>query len=501
MINEISDSIIDSLVDGLNPPQKKAVTMPFDRHCLILAGAGCGKTAVLTRRIAFCAHTHCGQNRILALTFTRKAAEEMKSRLVKLPGIDKETPLPVVTTFHGYGLQVLRESINGIKNAEKLGYKGEPQLIPEDERLSILADISTIDQRKALGVTIKALDDLLARREVNPHKIDRLPVVSQKILEEIAGNFSQMKIERNFWEFSDMIVKVLALFSKYPDIVRYYKKQFSYILVDEFQDTNPLQITMLDNLLSPGNKLFAVGDDDQAIYGFRGADIGPIMHFQEHFYGADIVKLETNYRSTPAILNAANRIFSDKPAQYRKVLQSGKYAKNKEESGQTPEKYSFLNYNGMAEWIMETVMAVEKRESIPVTEMAILFRINETLDSVKKEVAKKYGTRRKTPKFLTVHGSKGLEFPVVFLCDLEESVFPSYMLRRSHRIRTWSDLFKKLISKRKKDEIECDFDEEKRLFYVGVTRAEKFLYLLSVKEKSMHGRKVLLRPSRFLKLV
>ena len=501
MIKAYNDLIIKTLLDGLNPHQKKAVTMPFDRHCLILAGAGCGKTSVLTRRIAFCAHTCCEQNRMLALTFTRKAAEEMRGRLKSLSGINKETDLPVVTTFHGYGLQVLKDTINGVRNFERLGYTVEPEVIAEEERLSILADISNIDQRRAMRITIIELDDLIAQSAVNPQKVKCLPEISQKILKEIEEKFSTVKIERSYWEFSDMIKKVLTLFSQYPDVASHYARKFSYILVDEFQDTNPLQIDMLDKLISPENNLFAVGDDDQAIYGFRGADIGPIMHFQDHFPGADIVKLETNYRSTPAILNAANRIFSDKPSKYRKILVSGKYGTKQDEAGRKPEKHSFKNHTEMTDWIIETGSSIEKKEGIPLSEMAVLFRINESLDFTKREIVNKPGTDNALPKFLTVHGSKGLEFPVVFLCDLEESVFPIYRLRRSHRIRTWSDLFKKIVSKRKPDEIECDFDEEKRLFYVGVTRAERFLYLLYVKEKSLHGRKVVLKPSRFLKLV
>lgn len=492
---------MDSLVDGLNPPQKKAVTMPFNSHCLVLAGAGCGKTAVLTRRIAFCAHTCCEQSRILALTFTRKAAEEMKNRLVNLPGIDTKDVLPVVTTFHGYGLQILNGTVNGVPNAERLGYKDAPRLITEDERLAILADISDIEQRKAIGVNILELDDLHARRDVNPQKVKQLTQKAQKILEKIAEDFSRVKIKRNYWEFSDMIKKVLTLFLQFPDVARQYAKRFSYILVDEFQDTNPLQIEMLEKLLSSENSLFAVGDDDQAIYGFRGADIGPIMHFQDHFPGAVIVKLETNYRSTPSILNAANRIFSEKPVQYRKILVSGKYGKSEEVNGQKTEKYSFSNHSEMAEWIIKKGTSIEKSEGIPLYEMAVLFRINETLDFTKREIINKLGADNVLPKLLTVHGSKGLEFPVVFLCDLEESVFPSYKIRKSQRIRTWADLFKKIFLKRKKDGIECDFDEEKRLFYVGVTRAERFLYLLNVREKSMYGRKTFLKPSRFLKIV
>ena len=475
--------------------------MPFDRHCLILAGAGCGKTSVLTRRIAFCAHTCCEQNRILALTFTRKAAEEMKNRVINLSGINRETDLPVVTTFHGYGLHVLKETISGVPNFERLGYTVEPKVIKDDKRLSVLADISTVEQRRALRITIIELDDLIARRAVNPLKKMSLPQTSQKILQEIEDKFSTVKTERNYWEFPDMIKKVLTLFSQFPGVAGHYAEKFSYILVDEFQDTNPLQIDMIHKLLSPKNNLFAVGDDDQAIYGFRGADIGPIMHFQDHFPGADIVKLETNYRSTPSILNAANRIFSDKPIKYRKILVSGKYGTGQNEGGRKPEKHSFKDHREMADWIIETGREIEEKEGIPLSEMAVLFRINETLDLTNQEMVNKQGNDYALPKFLTVHGSKGLEFPVVFLCDLEESVFPSYKLRKSQRIRTWTDLFKKIFLKRKKEGIECDFDEEKRLFYVGVTRAERFLFLLNVKEIKMHGRRVFLKPSRFLKLL
>ncbi len=495
-------AVVEKLLNGLNPRQKSAVIRPFDTHCLILAGAGCGKTSVLTKRIAFCAYTHCKQSRILALTFTRKASEEMQSRLMLLSGIDKNEPLPLVTTFHGFGRKILRDKVDNIKNIERVGYTIEPMLMSTEERLNILADISTIEQRRTLKMDIMTLDNMISQQMVCPEKIKGLSESSQMVLKEIYKRFSQIKLEMNYWEFSDMIAKTLNLFSDNPDIESYYAGRYDYILVDEFQDTNPLQISILKRLIKANNNLFAVGDDDQAIYGFRGADIGPIMHFKDHFQGAEIVKLETNYRSTPAILSFSNKVFKGKPLEYRKILQSGKY--DRKEFGRKPSKHLFSNQNAMIQWIAKTAQNIEKEEGIPIAETALLFRINETLEYTKKYFINNIASLNIYPRFLTVHGSKGLEFPVVFLCDLEESVFPNYKMSKSLRIRSLSDLIKKLLIKlfikKRQPEIECNFDEEKRLFYVGITRAEKFLFLLSVKSKYKNNRSVLLKPSRFLKL-
>jgi superfamily I DNA/RNA helicase len=496
-----NNTIIKNLTDGLNPQQEKAVTAPFDRHYLVLAGAGCGKTSVLTKRIAFSAHTFCEQKDLLALTFTRKAAEEMRDRVMDLPGIVKEKELPVVTTFHGFSLKVLRDRVGDDANIKKLGYTKEPKLLSSMERLKIIAALTTRDERRDLKLDIIQIDNLLARYIVNKDKTRKLPEEVQIFLSKLADKFAQKKIEENAWEFSDMITKAILLFSENENIVEYYSKRFNYILVDEFQDTNPLQISLLNYLLSENNRIFAVGDDDQAIYGFRGADIEPTIHFDTYFSGAEIIKLETNYRSKPAILSCANKIFKDKPANYRKVLRSGKYSNTKEESGRKPQKKSFQNMDEMIQWVMDTIHSVNKTENIPISEMALLFRINETLENVKEVFHKYDNNRSELPNFLTVHGSKGLEFPVVFLCDLEESVFPSYRQQKTRKIRSWFDLFKALFSGRKHGGIECDFDEEKRLFYVGVTRAERVLYLISVKEKIVNGRKTIFIPSRFLRLV
>jgi superfamily I DNA/RNA helicase len=258
---------------------------------------------------------------------------------------------------------------------------------------------------------------------------------------------------------------------------------------------------MLKRFVSDRNRVFAVGDDDQAIYGFRGADISTILTFESHFPGADIVKLEINYRSTPAILAAANKIFSDKPIKFRKILRSGRYPDDKINFGLRPVKHLSEDTAAMIEWIKETGKSIEKKDAIPFSQMALLFRVNESLDHVHEDMEKKLGNESPLPRFITIHGSKGLEFPVVFLCDLEEGIFPNYRISKTHRVRSWADLFRSMVRRAKIKNPEFDYEEERRLFYVGVTRAEKYLYLLSVKKKYIRGRIIPLRESRFLKFI
>jgi superfamily I DNA/RNA helicase len=261
--------------------------------------------------------------------------------------------------------------------------------------------------------------------------------------------------------------------------------------VDEFQDTNPLQIQLLRMILSETARVFAVGDDDQAIYGFRGADIGPTIEFTRFFDGARIVKLQTNYRSVPAILKFANRIFSHKTSSYRKILVSGKY---KDFKGKWPSWHRFEDQSKMVHWIAVQAHTLCQKCKIPLSSMAILFRVNQSLASV-NTLIKTEIPDISSITLMTIHKSKGLEFPVVFLCDLEESVFPSYRIPDTRTIHTFKDFIVELFRKRKN--IDCDWDEEKRLFYVAVTRAEKHLFLLSVRNKKVYGRVRRFKYSRF----
>jgi superfamily I DNA/RNA helicase len=491
-----SISKIDALNSGLNIEQQAAVTAGVSGHLLILAGAGCGKTTVLTRRIAYLCLSGIDQNRILALTFTKKAADEMVARVRLLDGLDRNNVLPLITTFHGFGLRVLSESVNGKQNFNRIGFKGNLRLIDERERLELLAAVSTAAERKSLGADLCKLDDLLSKKAVFPEKLTSLGVEQIAVLSAIEQRLAKKMRLDGLWDFSDLITGLMQLYREYPDVIEHYAKKYDVILVDEFQDTNPMQINILNFLISGGARIFAVGDDDQAIYGFRGADIRPTIDFCGYFKGAGILKLQTNYRSVPEVLDIANKLFKDKNPAYRKLLLSGRYKKY---SGCKPSQLFFGNQKQMVEWVLKKAAFINRRDSIPVEKMVMLFRINQSIKAV-SEFVLELGGDAASPQLLTVHRSKGLEFPVVFLCDLEEGVFPSYRVPAIRPLGSFLELIISLFKKKKKPE-ECDWEEEKRLFYVGITRAERYLFFMSVGEKPVFGRMRKFRHSSLLKLL
>jgi len=488
------------LLSGLNEEQYAAVTAPNCGSTLVLAGAGCGKTAVLTRRIVFLARSGILTQRICALTFSRKAAAEMAHRLGKLDGRCCGNGAPLVTTFHAFALRALQKKIDGIRNFNRIGFRGEAVLIDHKKRLELLASVSTAAMRKTLRMSITELDSALNIFLSFPEKISQKWSASEReLITKIERDFSDVRKSRGLWDFSDLISGTIELFNKYPQIAADYSGQYDAILVDEFQDTNPMQIDLLDTLLFGGASLYAVGDDDQAIYGFRGADIRPIRNFTTRFNNASIIKLQINYRSIPPILNCANRLWLDKPIEYRKTLVSGLSVMP---SGcRRPFTMRFKTQELMLEWVLNKARFISRKENIPVNSMAMLFRINDTLNAVSDQYRDKGFHSESLPQMFTVHASKGLEYPVVFLCDLEEGVFPHYKLPKESRINSWRELLFELVKPKTKIDIDCSFDEELRLFYVGVTRAQRFLYFVTVASKPFYGRMTNFTPSRFLKLV
>lgn len=487
---------MSSLLSGLNDEQKRAVTISRNHHTLVLAGAGCGKTTVLTRRIAYLVANGIPQEKILALTFTRKAAQEMLERVKVLDQIDTEKTMPQITTFHGFALKLLAAKIDGKSNFERIGFKHAPVLMEHQKRMEILSQITDKNTRIALDSNLIRLDTLLSQFVVFPGRLVLLTDTQKTILQNVVDKYQLAKQHQGLWDFSDLLSCALGLCKDNPDIVKRTTGPFSSALVDEFQDTNPLQISFLNCFIDKRCSLFAVGDDDQAIYGFRGADIEPTINFKSYFDGAEIVKLQTNYRSKPLILDMANRIFSDKPDIYKKVLVSGRYGKN--DRGVMPQKCMFTSQVDMALWIMHTAEQITAKTGIDISDMAALFRVNQTCNFMKSLVCEKF-PQNTHPQFLTVHRSKGLEYPVVFLCDLEEGVFPNYRISSGKKhVNSFVDLVKTWCSK---STSECDFEEEKRLFYVGVTRAMEYLYLLSCSCKMLYGRRHRFERSRFLRLV
>jgi len=488
------------LLSGLNEEQYAAVTAKNLGSTLILAGAGCGKTAVLTRRIVFLVRSGIDPRRICALTFSRKAAAEMAHRLAKLDERCSGADAPLVTTFHAFALRVLQKKFEGVRNFNRIGFRGEVVLLDHKQRLEILASVSTTAMRKTLRMSITELDSTLNLFLSFPEKItQKWSDTERELITRIEHDFSEVRKARGLWDFDDLISGTIKLFTNYPQIAAAYSGSYDALLVDEFQDTNPMQIDLLDMLLSKGASLYAVGDDDQAIYGFRGADIRPIRNFTTRFNDASIIKLQINYRSIPSILNCANRLWLDKPIEYRKTLVSGLV--NMPAGCRRPLTMRFKTQEQMLEWVLNKARFISNKENISVNSMAMLFRINDTLNSVNDQYREKGYDSGSLPQMFTIHASKGLEYPVVFLCDLEEGVFPHYKLPKETRIDSWRALLSELVKPKPKIDVDCCFDEELRLFYVGVTRAQRFLYIITVASKPFYGRMTNFTPSRFLRLV
>ncbi len=488
--------IHEKLLSGLNDEQCSAVTAPSDTHHLILAGAGCGKTMVLTRRIVYLAVRGIPLHTVLALTFTRKAADEMAERVAKLT---RESgcsgAAPTITTFHAFALQVLSASLEGTVNFQRIGFTGTPRCCDEDMRLRILTRCSTPEERRLLGCDVVGLDALLERYHLAPDDGDGIAGGNGALLRSIAAKVQQCKRQEGVWDFSDLVEGVVTLFERDSRLAAHIREQYRAVLVDEFQDTNPLQVRLLDLLLADGKRLFAVGDDDQAIYGFRGADIRPTLEFGTHFPGARILKLQTNYRSQPALLKKANRIFRHKDPAYRKVLVSGRYPWR---SGIPPTIHRFKDQQQAANWILQTALECSGVLHLPVGSMAVLLRTNQSVTRMMECFRKSVGDEGDVPQVLTVHKSKGLEFPVVFLADMEECVFPGYRKSPDRRIESLPGLLRFLRHGAQYPPVER-MDEETRLFYVAVTRAQQRLFLVHTQSKSVYGRTRRFQPSRFLK--
>ncbi len=487
------------ILSGLNESQITAVSESLSAHCLVVAGAGCGKTAVLTRRLAFCIGHSCSPDRILALTFTRKAAVEMRERMSALSGPHDGEEHPFITTFHGFCLAVLRENLFGRYNAERVGVDVRGKHLTSDERLRLLAAVSDRDDRLILGVDLFGLDRLLAQRAVDNHRAVEIDREQRMVVEKIAARFAGEKRRLRFWEFSDLIHGTVRLFETCPDVAEWYSHKYRHLLVDEFQDTNPLQIKLLKILAGGGARVFCVGDDDQAIYGFRGADPGGIMRFEEEFPNARILKLQTNYRNRPAILRTANEIFKHKPAKFRKVLVSGKYPAARREAGTKPVKRSFDDEQRAVLWMCREMEKLAK--TIPIEKTCLLFRLNASMDRIGSILGSTLHNSS-LPCMMTVHGSKGLEFPVVFLWDMEEGIFPHYKFRKKTGLRALTTALSGIIPfLSSNNDLSPNLDEERRLFYVAVTRAEERLYLINLRKRIVGDRTRICIPSRYLKLV
>ncbi len=306
-----------SAYDSLNPNQREAVFCT-DGPLLVLAGAGSGKTRVLTHRIAYLIEEK-GVNpwNILAITFTNKAAGEMRERVDRQVGFGSESIW--VSTFHSTCVRILRRHI------ENLGYSTNFTIYDSDDQKTLLKQIfkrldidpKMYKERAVAGTISSAKDELVTPEEflLNAGGDFRMQKVGS-IYEEYQN---QLK-KNNALDFDDLIVKTVELFQNCPEVLDYYQERFRYIMVDEYQDTNTAQFKLISLLAGKYKNLCVVGDDDQSIYKFRGANIGNILNFEESYPGARVIKLEQNYRSTQTILDTANAVIRNNRGRKEKTL-------------------------------------------------------------------------------------------------------------------------------------------------------------------------------------
>ena len=284
----------------LNPDQYEAVTAESG-PLLIFAGAGSGKTRVLTTRIAHLLEIgEAKSSEILALTFTNKAAREMRQRLAELMG---RAPDGIwIGTFHAVAARILR------LHAERLGYgSAKFTIFDEDDSKSLIkrsmAELEITSKKLSVGFVLGQISR--AKAELGPP--------SDRVIAMIAERYQRLALESNGMDFDDLLGNLVRLFREHEDLRGEWQQRFRWVLVDEYQDTNRAQYELLKILVQPHRNLTVVGDDDQSIYAFRGADVRNILDFKSDFPEAKVIKLEQNYRSTQAILDAAHHVISRNP--------------------------------------------------------------------------------------------------------------------------------------------------------------------------------------------
>jgi DNA helicase-2/ATP-dependent DNA helicase PcrA len=295
----------------LNAEQYKVVT-EADGPCLVLAGAGSGKTRTLVYRVAFLLEMDIMPENILLVTFTNKAANEMLERVKSLIGFRPEKLNG--GTFHHMGNKILR------KYADRLGYVRSFSIMDQDDSISVIKEVMQNMNLNVKGQNFpkpKVVQSVISYS----NNTNGYPDFVAFKMDEIAANYRDKKKSANAMDFDDLLVRWLELLLKYPEIKDTLAKQFEYILVDEYQDTNYVQAAIIKELASFHNNVLVVGDDAQSIYSFRAADVNNILSFPKIFPNTKLYRIETNYRSTPQILDLANDSIKNNQAKFEKNLQ------------------------------------------------------------------------------------------------------------------------------------------------------------------------------------
>lgn len=358
---------MQDILEGLNNKQYEAV-VNTEGPCLVIAGAGSGKTKVLTHKIAYLMQEKNAKPwDILAITFTNKAANEMKERIEGLVG-DAVRDM-WIGTFHSICVRILRRFI------DRIGFESSFIIFDTSDQKTLIKACL-----KELGIDDKMFTDRAVQSEISNAKNEMLQ--PEQYLVRANGDFRKEKIasiyqlyqkklkENNAIDFDDIINYTIKILLENPDVLEYYSNKFKYILVDEYQDTNKAQFTLVTMLASRNGNITVVGDNDQGIYSFRGADISNILNFERDFPGTKIIKLEQNYRCTGNILNVANSVIKHNEVKYDKKL----WTEN--ETGNLPKFYLADNEYDEGTYIVKQIEHLKREEYYKYSDFAILYRMN-----------------------------------------------------------------------------------------------------------------------------
>lgn len=354
-----------SLLSGLNQDQKRAVEST-QGPLLIVAGAGSGKTRVLTHRVAWLlSEKKVHPWNILAITFTNKAAREMKERIHRLVGSEAEDIW--ISTFHSMCVRILRRDI------DRIGFNRNFTILDSSDQLTVMKQIlkeknldpKQFPPRGMLNRISNAKNQLWSAQDLKEQSRNYTDDIAAQVYEAY-----QDKLRTNqSLDFDDLLLETVRLFQQVPQVLDYYKKKFQYIHVDEYQDTNHVQYVLVQMLADHHRNLCVVGDSDQSIYRFRGADITNILHFERDYPDAQVIKLEKNYRSTKTILNAANEVISHNSERKPKKL----WTEN--EQGEQVQLFEAENEHDEAYYVADTIRK-EKQDGGKYSDFSILYRTN-----------------------------------------------------------------------------------------------------------------------------
>ncbi len=361
--------IIQRITEGLNPPQKKAV-METKGPVLVFAGAGSGKTRVITNRCAYLiAREKVPAENILAVTFTKKASEEMTERIgsmLKELGI-KAVSNPLVGTFHSISALILR------KDGDKLGISTNYSIYDSADSEKLVKDVMlemNIDTSQFKPKAISQMISSAKNEYIGPENYrTQHSGFIEDMVSEIYPQYQQHLESSNALDFGDLLFKVVKLFEEHPDVLEKYQEHFKYIMVDEYQDTNKIQYLFVKLLSGKYKNICVVGDDDQGIYGWRGADIKNIISFEKDFPNVKVVKLEQNYRSVQNVIDAAVAVICGNNHRVDKKLWTDR------ECGSPLTVYQAEDEKAEAEYVVDEVVSLQN-QGYTLNDMAILYRTN-----------------------------------------------------------------------------------------------------------------------------